>query len=62
VFPNLHIYLTLPTNRCIKNNYRSTSTQENLITLSSENDIFESIDFDETIKKLAYLKARKKCF
>jgi len=45
-----------------KNNYKSISTQENVIILSSENDTFESIDFDETIKKLAYLKARKKCF
>lgn len=67
-------YLTIPVTNCsaervfskltkIKNKYRTSQTQENLtslVTLYSENYIFQLIDFNETLQKFEKEKARKK--
>lgn len=70
----LKIFITLPITSCeaernfsklsiIKNKYRSTmleSRLNDLSILSIENDITQSLDYDETIKEYATIKCRKK--
>lgn len=76
VFVALRIFLTLPVTNCegersfsqmarIKNELRTTQTQQRLCALSLmaiESELVRKLDFDEIVKEFANKKARSKSF